>query len=157
MIKKETISQPELFFEQLVDPQNPKKDIAMQGLYKILGIKAEGPILSWLPISAMMMDGSGLEATPSREIPVIMKRINLLSNQYPWLLKSFAKLSTEASLTAKDFKYWARDHVFDDFPGLFGISHYEAVDLRSSVMIDFEPNSEKAQQIADYAGLILDL
>lgn len=148
------ISEPEVIYEQLPEPQTTEAWVAMEGLVKILNLKVEFDV--WHHISRTMVGRSEVELEAFRETPAILSRAAGLMDQYPWLQEIRPpRLNRETALTTRNFDIWAGNHLFDDFPGLFGITQIESHKLRGAVH-GYGRSLTELRELAQEAGITFD-
>lgn len=122
------ISTPEVYYNQLDHPQTAQSNIARRGLVKVLNLDPNPGWrdVSWYDISSCMIEASNTVLKEERDLIGISSRIVGLMRQYPWL-QGFMRYEDEgAPISVKDLDQWAGNHVFDDYPGLFGITQHES-------------------------------
>ncbi len=121
------ISTPEIYYDQLDDPQTTDIGVAMRGLIKILNPPhPDTRTADWYDISRAMIEGSSTVLDKERSLMDISARIVGLMRQYPWLQGFMRHEPQGAPISIRDLDQWAGNHVFDDYPGLFGITQTES-------------------------------
>lgn len=140
------VSTPEVFYDQLDNPQTDDLSVAVLGLAEILGMEKR---LYTLPeISQALIDQSSEEITlDARDDEEVGRRIVGLLRQYPWLQPVTRIDREDDAVTSANLDIWAGNHLFDDSPGLFGITPAEGSKFRA--MIQGVVGTPEFQQVCE--------
>lgn len=122
-------SNPETIYSQ-ISSGNPLARIsdATQALCLILGVNCNLAGEDEARLSSELIRTYGEDSGEPRPMHTVISRILGLMQTYPFLIPSRDK---QFPPKPDKFREWACNHIFDDLPGLYGISDSEGHRLRS--------------------------
>jgi hypothetical protein len=151
------VSQPEIIYAKLDEPHTPDVYIAAAGLTSVLHMPLSRAIErrsyirdDLMDVSDVMISHETAITLPEERDPKEIGGILLgLLGKYPWLQRLYPGIEAQDSIfiTERDFLVWSADHVFDDFPGFFGITEREAKMVRSQIMASPDAGAEFAHDL----------
>ncbi len=134
MSKEAKSTIPEIFYDQLDDPKTTDGLTALEGLSKVLGLGESFVGFREVNDAIVTKNETPIDEAKRDEREVGRRIVGILQ-EYPWI--GMAAGSGRAGVTSRNLDIWTGNHLFDNFPAMFGITQHEADSFRAMVQNSF--------------------